>query len=99
MSLVNGVLWGGMLRLGTLGHRKCALLCGVSLSFLSAVSVVRTAKAEGRVVTVGEITIVGRVQKPVASVDVSRIQPELSLGELEKSFIDKIERAIFEEPF
>jgi hypothetical protein len=51
------------------------------------------------VVTVREITIVGRIQKPIAAVDVSRIQPKLTLAELRQPFLDRIEKAIFRAPF
>jgi hypothetical protein len=57
------------------------------------------AKAEGRVVTISEVTIVGRVQKPIAAVDVSRIQPQLTLAELRQSFSDAIEKALYRAPF
>ena len=50
---------------------------------------------KGRVVTISEVTIVGRVQKPIAAVDVSRIQPRLTLAE----FLDRIEKAIQKDPF
>ena len=33
-------------------------------------------------ITISEVNIVGRVQKPVASVDVSKIQPKLTVAEL-----------------
>jgi hypothetical protein len=51
------------------------------------------------VVTVREITIVGRIQKPIAAVDVSRIQPKMTLAELRQPFLDRIEKAIFRAPF
>ena len=57
------------------------------------------ASAQGRVVTISEVTIVGRVQKPIAAVDVSRIQPRLTLAELRQSFSDRIERALYRAPF
>ena len=57
------------------------------------------ASAQGRVVTISEVTIVGRVQKPIAAVDVSRIQPRLTLAELRQSFTDRIERALYRAPF
>jgi hypothetical protein len=57
------------------------------------------ASAQGRVVTISEVTIVGRVQKPIAAVDVSRIQPKLTLAELRQSFTDRIERALYRAPF
>ena len=55
--------------------------------------------AKGRVVTISEVTIVGRVQKPIAAVDVSRIQPKLTLAELRQPFLQRIEKAISRDPF
>ena len=57
------------------------------------------AQGKQRVVTISEVTIVGRVQKPIAAVDVSRIQPKLTLGNKKQPFVDKIEKAIQEPPF
>lgn len=57
------------------------------------------AQKKPRVVTISEITIVGRVQKPIAAVDVSRIQPKLTLAELRQPFLDRIEKAIYNDPF
>lgn len=56
-------------------------------------------QAKNRVVTISEVTIVGRVQKPIASVDVSRIQPKLTLSELKQPFLERIERALSRDPF
>jgi hypothetical protein len=53
----------------------------------------------GRVVTISEVTIVGRIQKPIAAVDVSRIQPRLTLAELRQPFLQRIEDAVFRSPF
>jgi hypothetical protein len=53
----------------------------------------------GRVVTISEVTIVGRIQKPIAAVDVSRIQPRLTLAELRQPFLQRIEEAVFRSPF
>ena len=57
------------------------------------------AQAKGRVVTISEVTIVGRVQKPIAAVDVSRIQPKLTLAELRQPFLERIEKANSRDPF
>lgn len=57
------------------------------------------AQKKSRVVTISEVTIVGRVQKPIAAVDVSRIQPKLTLAELKQPFLDRIEKAISRDPF
>jgi hypothetical protein len=62
-------------------------------------AVAQAGQARGRVVTISEVTIVGRVQKPIAAVDVSRIQPKLTLAELRQPFIDRIEKALLKEPF
>ena len=51
------------------------------------------------VLQIGEITIVGRVQKPIAAVDVAKIQPKLTLAELRQPFLDRIEEAVREDPF
>ena len=57
------------------------------------------AQKKSRVVTISEVTIVGRVQKPIAAVDVSRIQPKLTLAELKQPFVDRIEKAVSHDPF
>lgn len=46
-----------------------------------------------------EVTITGRIEKPIAAVDVSRIQPKLTLAELRQPFLDRIEEAIYKDPF
>ena len=76
-----------------------------ALAGLAAVAVLglasnpASAQQAGRVITIGEVTIVGRVQKPIASVDVSKIQPKLTLAELRQPFLDRIEQATLKEPF
>lgn len=57
------------------------------------------AKPQQGVLQVGEITIVGRVQKPIAAVDVAKIQPKLTLAELRQPFLDRIEEAVRKDPF
>ena len=73
----------------------CFVLIGLLLVSGSAFA----QKKGGRVVTISEVTIVGRVQKPIAAVDVSRIQPKLTLAELRQPFLDRIEKAIYNDPF
>ncbi len=58
-----------------------------------------SAQQAGKTITIGEVTIVGRVQKPIASVDVSKIQPKLTLAELRQPFLDRIEQATLSDPF
>lgn len=70
-----------------------AILC-------SAVLVPGVAAAQQRgVITLAEVTITGRIQKPIAAVDVNRIAPKLTLAELRQPFLDRIEQAIYAEPF
>lgn len=77
------------------------LLCvAASLSVTTVlVSTDAAAQQKGGVITINEVTIVGRVQKPVASVDVSKIQPKLTLAELRQPFLDRIEEAARKDPF
>jgi hypothetical protein len=51
------------------------------------------------VITLAEVTITGRVQKPIAAVDVGRISPKIALAELRQPFLERIEKAIYSEPF
>jgi len=76
-----------------------ALLSGVLAVALLGVSAPASAQKKGNVITIAEVTIVGRVQKPIASVDVSKIQPKLTLAELRQPFLDRIEEAIGRDPF
>ena len=57
------------------------------------------AQKQGRVITLNEVTIVGRVQRPIAAVDVARIRPRITLSELHYPFLDEIEKAVYKEPF
>ena len=66
---------------------------------LVSVCSLASAQGKGRVVTISEVTIVGRVQKPIAAVDVSRIQPKLTLAELRQPFMHRIEKALYSSPF
>ncbi len=70
----------------------------VLLALLAAAAPAHAQK-KSNVITIGEVTIVGRVQKPIASVDVSKIQPKLTLAELRQPFLDRIEEAVRRDPF
>jgi len=78
---------------------KRASQASLLLGLLLLSSVASAQKKGGRVITITEVTIVGRVQKPIAAVDVSRIQPKLTLAELRQPFLDRIEKAIYNDPF
>jgi hypothetical protein len=57
------------------------------------------AQKKNNVIVLDDVTITGRVQKPVAAVDISRIAPKLSLSELRQPFLEKIEKVIYSAPF
>ncbi len=75
------------------------LLAALGFGLLASWSAAASAQGKGRVVTISEVTIVGRVQKPIAAVDVSRIQPKLTLAELRQPFMHRIEKALYSDPF
>ena len=82
--------------LSPLASRLSPLFVGALALLLPSLA---SAQKKPRVVTISEVTIVGRVQKPIAAVDVSRIQPKLTLAELRQPFLDRIEKAIYNDPF
>jgi hypothetical protein len=77
--------------------RTAVLVATFALPFLASANA--GAQKKSRVITISEVTIVGRVQKPIAAVDVSRIQPKLTLAELKQPFVDRIEKSISRDPF
>jgi hypothetical protein len=72
------------------------LVPSVGLAQNSAKSKDRAPKG---VITLAEVTITGRIQKPIAAVDVARIRPSLTLSELKQPFLKRVEQAIYKEPF
>jgi hypothetical protein len=78
---------------------KKTVLSLLALGALILASGDARAQQKNGVITIGEVTIVGRVQKPIASVDVSKIQPKLTLAELRQPFLDRIEEATQHDPF
>jgi hypothetical protein len=87
--------------------KKSMLLSAATLAVVVAIAAPAAAQDKpapapggGRgVITLAEVTITGRIQKPIAAVDVSRIQPKLTLAELRQPFLDRIEQAIYKDPF
>lgn len=79
---------------------KPSVLVSSALAFVVlALASPAAAQQKGNVITINEVTIYGRVQKPVASVDVSKIQAKLTLAELKQPFLEKIEEATHHDPF
>ncbi len=75
-------------------NANCALYAfGIALFFTVDLA------AQDNVITLAPVNIVGRVQKPIASVGVAKIPPKLTLTELKQSFTDRIEQALYMSPF
>ncbi len=76
-------------------------LLGATALGLAALTSSTLAQAQKKptVVDVGEIQIKAYVPKPVAVVDIERLDPKLSLADLHKPFVDEIEKAILKSPF
>jgi len=81
-----------------LGPMK-TIACSLTLFALLVTAGPAAAQKKGNVITIGEVTIVGRVQKPIASVDVSKIPVKLTLAELRQPFLDRIEEVVRKDPF
>lgn len=82
--------------------RLVALSIWTATMFLSGTASAQEKSKDSKqrgVITLAEVTITGRIQKPIAAVDVSRIQPKLTLAELRQPFLDRIEQAVFKDPF
>jgi hypothetical protein len=75
-----------------------ALAFGLALPSAAFAQEKKDASGRG-VITLAEVTITGRIQKPIAAVDVSRLQPKLTLAELRQPFLERIEKAIYKDPF
>lgn len=78
-----------------------AALAGVA-AFATLLSTEGTASAQDDqrgVITLAEVTITGRIQKPIAAVDVNRIAPKLTLGELRQPFLSRIEKVLYSDPY
>lgn len=82
--------------------RRTVMVTAACLAFVlatgSASAQEEKDKARGAI-TLTEVTITGRIEKPIAAVDVARIQPRLTLAELRQPFLDRIEQAIYKSPF
>ena len=75
------------------------LLAGLALTSVAGAQDKGKGGGQRGVITLAEVTITGRIQKPIAAVDVSKIQPKLTLAELRQPFLDRIEQAVYKDPF
>jgi hypothetical protein len=56
-------------------------------------------RAPRGVITLDTVTIKGRLQQPIAAIDVARLRPRLTLSELRQPFVDRIGKAVYNAPF
>jgi hypothetical protein len=56
-------------------------------------------RAPRGVITLETVTIKGRLQQPIAAIDVTRLRPRLTLSELRQPFVDRIGRSVYDAPF
>jgi len=56
-------------------------------------------RAPRGVITLDTVTIKGRLQQPIAAIDVARLRPRLTLSELRQPFVDRIGKAVYGAPF
>jgi hypothetical protein len=88
-----------MIRTGEVTMRVFVGFFGMVAFLFAARGAVAQQKPTKGVITLAEVTIVGRIQKPIAAVDVNRIQPKLTLQEFRQPFVDLVEKAVYQDPF
>ena len=71
----------------------------VALALFSLAGVASAEETGGRTIRMKEFIIVGRLPRPMAVMDASKVTPHLTLGELKQDFSGRIELATENEPF
>ena len=78
-------------------HCLARLVLGVVL--LSAPGIAQAEQPRSRVVQLPTVQITGRIQTPLASVEISRAEPKLTLSALRPTFTDRISSALAHDPY
>lgn len=78
---------------------KWIAIVGMLLGSTTAAAQQKQGQQGRGVITIAEVTIVGRVQKPIAAVDVNRLSPKLTLSERRQPLVERIEKAVYKDPF
>jgi hypothetical protein len=73
------------------------LVLGIAL--LSLASVAQAEPSRGRVIQLNPVKVSGRIQTPLATVEINRIQPKLTLPELRPTFANRIGTATARDPY
>src|SRR5689334_16461105 len=78
---------------------KFVLAMGLSLGVLGMAAVSSADSNEPGAFQLPVIKIVGRVMRPLATVEVNRLQPQLGVRDPERSLISKTESVLHSDPF
>jgi len=78
---------------------KFVLALGLSLGVVGVAAVCGADPNEPGSFQLPVIKIVGRVMRPLATVEVNRLQPQLGVREPERSLISKTESVVHSDPF
>jgi hypothetical protein len=71
----------------------------VALALLALVGGASAEETGGRTIRIQGLVIIGRLPRPMAVMDASKVQPHLTAGELKQDFSGRIELATETEPF
>ncbi len=77
---------------------RALVVAGVLASGLLA-GAPAAAQGKSNVITLKEITIYGRIQKPIAAAIIGRLRAEIALTEIRQPFVERIEIVIRDAPF
>jgi len=78
---------------------KFVLALGLSLGVVGVAAACGADPNEAGSFQLPVIKIVGRVMRPLATVEVNRLQPQLGVREPERSLISKTESVVHSDPF
>lgn len=79
--------------------KACKVGIWVGLSYALFAGAAFADPPKGHAVTLDHLLIVGRIQKPMATVEVARVEPKIALAEIRPPFTGRIERAVSRDPY
>ena len=83
-----------------MAKRTLGVAVAVGITVVVGAASATAQSGRGRVITFRDpITIVGRIQKPLVTIDVARIQPKITLTEIRQPFVERIDQAVARDPY
>jgi hypothetical protein len=73
-------------------------LSGIAVGLAVVLGAVSSA-AQSRIVTLKPIEISGRVQRPLATVEVARAEPKITLTAIRQPFVERIGQVVARDPY